>query len=73
MESERAALVRQAMDTLASLDRLPDTLTEQSSRDPGMLPARLSAAELRAIVASLAILVDAARAMERPADDGGQA
>jgi hypothetical protein len=64
METERAALTRQALAGLAPLEGLADGVPAGAPDSAMAAPARLSGAELEAVAAGLAILLDAVRRLD---------
>lgn len=71
MDTERAALTRQALAGLASLENLGTGAPLVARAGAPAVLARLSAADLEAIVASLAILLEGMRRLDASAEDGG--
>ena len=70
METERAMLVRQVLAGVALLDDLADGGSDGAAAGALRVLERLTAADLEAVAASLAILVDGARRLAPPAEDG---
>jgi hypothetical protein len=70
MDTERSMLVWQIAAGVAALDRLASGAAAGAPGDDAPGLARLSTADLEAVVASLASLVQGARRWAPPAGDG---
>ena len=71
METERAALVQQALAGVASLEWLGPGALAGALGGSSVALARLSAAELEAVAASLALLLDGARRLSAEESGAG--